>query len=271
MLNTFTKNLFVSNNSALPKFSLMPTNLYLNPILDEKSLEEMYKDYPPADYDDYDYIKTNESNEITFPPLEENTTESEVNFTTEIIENDNISATTIFIVLENFTETSFIEEINTTFMTSISFDESMIYSDETTEKMDWNISTSTDSIDSNNVTETFRVNSERDDGVTEMEGNSTSLSTQDNYQHLIITTLNTNAIESATIANKFTEKSVSTETIDKISTTIESSILEENGIPLLEKDTRYVKCFEYVCIITQDTTTSKTIYIYHRYFILIVS
>ncbi|XP_016911947.2 transmembrane channel-like protein isoform X2 [Apis cerana] len=242
--------------TTLPKFSLLPTNLYLNPILDEKFLEEMYnfEDYPPADYDNYDYIKTNESNEITLYPPIENTTE-DVNFTTEIIENDNISGTTIFIVLENFTETSFLnEETNTTFTTSISFNESVIYSDETTEKIDYNMSTTRD-IDSNDITETFDASSERD-GVTEMKENSTSLSTQDNYQHLIITTLNTN-VESATITNKFTEKSIPTEMIDKISTTLESSTLDESVIPLLEKDTRYVKCFEYVCTVTQDTISSS--------------
>lgn len=223
-----------------------------------------FEDYPPADYDNYDYIKTNESSEITLYPPIENTTK-DVNFTTEIIENDNISGTTIFIVLENFTETSFLnEETNTTFTTSISFNESIIYSDETTEKIDYNMSTTRD-IDSNDITETFDASSERD-GVTEMEENSTSLSTQDNYQHLIITTLNTN-VESATITNKFTEKSIPTEMIDKISTTLESSTLDESVIPLLEKDTRYVKCFEYVCTVTQDTSTNKTIYTY----ILIVS
>lgn len=221
----------------------MPTNLYLNPILDEKFLEEMYNF---EDYDNYDYVKTNESSEITFPQLE-NTTE-EVNFTTGIIEN--INATTVFIVLENFTETSFIdlnEETNTTFMTGISFNESTIYSNETTEKVDYDNTSTTTDID--NVTEIFDVSSERDE-VTEMEENSTSLSTQDNYPHLILTTLNAD-IESATN----TEESISTEMIDKISTTLESSTLE--------KDTRYViKCFEQVCTTTQDTSTSKTIYIF---------
>ncbi|XP_043784830.1 transmembrane channel-like protein 3 isoform X2 [Apis laboriosa] len=214
------------------------------------------KEIPETNYDNYDYVKTNESNEIIFPPLE-NTTE-EVNFTTEIIENDNISATTIFIVLKNFTETSLIdsnEETNTTFMTSISFNESIIYSDETTEKIDYNISTTTD-IDSN-IIETFDVNSERD-GVTEMEEHSTSLSTQDNYQHLIIKTLNTN-IESATITNKFTEESISTEMFDNISIILESSTLGESVISLLEKDTRYVKCFEYVCMATEDTNTISSL------------
>lgn len=150
-------------------------------------------------------------------------------------------------------------------MTSISFNESIIYSDETTEEIDYNISTTTD-IDSN-IIETFDVNSERD-GVTEMEEYSTSLSTQDNYQHLIITTLNTN-IESATITNKFTEESISTEMIDKISTILESSTLGESVISLLEKDTRYVKCFEYVCMATEDTNTSKIVYISYMYILIV--
>lgn len=242
--NIYQESFCLSINSALPKFSLMPTNLYLNPILDEKFLDEMYnfEDY----YDNYDYAKTNESSGITFPQLE-NTTREEANFT--IIENDNINATTVFIVLENFTETSFIdlnEEANTTFTTGISFNESTIYSDETIEKIDYNnISTTTD-ID--NVTQISHVNSER-----EMEENSTTLSTQDNYPHLILTTLNT-GIESAT--NKFAEESVSTEMIDKISTALESSTLDESVIPPLEKDTRHViKCFEQVCTTTQDAST----------------
>ena len=37
---------------------MMPKNLFLNPIMDEKSLEEIYNvgDYPPLDYayDNYD-------------------------------------------------------------------------------------------------------------------------------------------------------------------------------------------------------------------------
>ncbi|CAK9797587.1 Transmembrane channel-like protein [Anthophora quadrimaculata] len=244
----------VQHKSELPEttlpatLSLMPKNLFLNPILDEKSLEEIYNvgDYSPLDYayDNYDDINLNEFNEtISFP--NENITEETKSSTRTIEENDTFNTSAISIDHENFTETTssdFNEKINDTSVTNVFLNDSIVY-DEITEGS--NNDTSTDTI-ANTTTSDFNGTSFI------MDTTSTEYNTFD--EHSIITTLNTTT-ESTIITTMFTEES-SAENTNKMSTTDSpSTSLHDTVIPLADKDYA-VKCFEPVCnTITQDTST----------------
>ncbi|XP_017792225.1 PREDICTED: uncharacterized protein LOC108574200 [Habropoda laboriosa] len=238
--------------TTLSTLSLMPENLFLNPILDEKSLEEIYNvgDYSlDYTYNNYDEMNTNEFNETLFFPVE-NTTE-EIHSTTEVLErNDTFDTSTIFTIDENFTETIFSdlnEEMNGTSVTSVFFNDSTVY-DETTEET--NNDTSTDTTE-NTINEEFNATSFI------VNTTSTDMSTLDEYS--MITTLNTST-ESTIITTIFTEES-SIEITDKMSTIDSSSStpLHESVIPLADKDYT-VKCFEKICTtITQDTSTASSL------------
>ncbi|KOC63135.1 Transmembrane channel-like protein 3 [Habropoda laboriosa] len=108
--------------TTLSTLSLMPENLFLNPILDEKSLEEIYNvgDYSlDYTYNNYDEMNTNEFNETLFFPVE-NTTE-EIHSTTEVLErNDTFDTnTTENTINEEFNATSFIVNTTSTDMSTL--------------------------------------------------------------------------------------------------------------------------------------------------------
>ncbi|XP_033175228.1 transmembrane channel-like protein 3 isoform X1 [Bombus impatiens] len=244
--------------TTLPPFSFIPASLYLNPILDEKSLEEIYNvgDYPPLDYtyDNYDDITSNELNKSASISTKDITEETE--FTTQMFEqNDIFEATTIFTIFENLTEisfTNFTEETDSSSMTSIFFNESTAYS-ETIEESDYNISTSTNTISSiitEDYNETFPTKTKEFITLSSM-----SSQINDTSEYSVITTLNTNTEHSMNTIT-FNRES-STENTNKISTIDRSSTtLREGVIPLSEKD--YVtKCFEKICTTTTQNTTSS--------------
>ncbi|KAK9300901.1 hypothetical protein QLX08_006602 [Tetragonisca angustula] len=231
--------------TTLPQLSFIPPNFYLNPILDEKSLEEIYNvgDYSPLDYtyDNYDDITKNRSSFI------ENITK-EMNFTTQMLQQNDTSDATTFTTFENLTDTIDLSEgIDTASTTSNFFNESTV-SNETTQERDYNTSTSTDTV-SSTITEHLNETSS-----TKAEDFTMSLpveesNTSDEY---LTTAFNTNT-KSSVITTEFT-KEPNIETTNKISTIDHY----EGVIPLAEKDYD-VKCFEQICntTTTQDTISSS--------------
>lgn len=257
----YINNLFIPNNLALPQLSFIPPNFYLNPILDEKSLEEIYNvgDYSPLDYtyDNYDDITKNELNRSSFI---ENITK-EINFTTQMLEQNDTSDV-IFTTFKNLTDTTDLsEEINTTSTTGNFFNESIV-SNETTEEKDYNTSTSADTILSTITVDLNETSSLKAEDFTMSSSTEESNNTSDEY---LITTFNTNS-KSSDIATELTEEP-NTETTDKIST------IDHYGgvIPLVEKDYD-VKCFEQICnTTTQDTSMNKVQFVYYIYKNIMVS
>ncbi|XP_043526396.1 transmembrane channel-like protein 3 [Frieseomelitta varia] len=232
--------------TTLPQLSFMPPNFYLNPILDDKSLEEIYnvEDYSPLDYtyDNYDDITKNELNRSSFI---ENITK-EMNFTTQMLQQNDTSDATTFTTFENFTDTIDLSEgIDIASTTSNFFNESTV-SNETTQERDHNTSTNTDTVSSTiteHLNETSSIKAEDFTMSLPVEESNTS----DEY---LTTAFNTNT-KSSVITTELT-KEPNIETTDKIST-----IDHYQGvIPLAEKD-YIVKCFEQICNTTQDTISSS--------------
>ncbi|KOX69442.1 Transmembrane channel-like protein 3, partial [Melipona quadrifasciata] len=228
--------------TTLSQLSFIPPNFYLNPILDEKSLEEIYnvEDYSPLDYtyDNYDDITKNELNRSSFI---ENITK-EMNFTTQMLEQNDTSDTVTFTTFENLTDIINLSEgIDTASTTSNFFNESTV-SNKTTEERDYNTSTSTDTVSSTiteHLNETSSIKAE--DFTMSVEESNIS----DEY---LITAFNTNT-KSSIITTELTEE-LNIETTDKIST-----IDHYGGMIPLKKD-YVVKCFEQIC---NTTTTQDTI------------
>ncbi|XP_046141915.1 transmembrane channel-like protein [Osmia bicornis bicornis] len=229
--------------TTLPYFSLMP-NLYLNPILDEKSLEEIYNvgDYPPLDYtyDNYDgeEIKINEFNETSFST--ENTTQV-FNLTSDMFQqNDAFNMTTTFVIDNEFFSNA-TEEINDTSITSVPFIETSTAYNETSEAF-------YDTDDTSDDTHDFTT--------TSFIMDTTSSTTEVNTLDKLITVSDTST-ESSIITSSYSER-FTDDTTYKI-TTIDSSLssVNERVIPLSEEN--YVfKCFEQVCTTTtRDTVASS--------------
>ncbi|OAD52417.1 Transmembrane channel-like protein 3 [Eufriesea mexicana] len=230
---------------TMPSLSIMPTSFYLNPILDEKALEELYNvgDYP-WDYEDYD-----DMNETT--STANNNVSEEVNVTTPVLEqNDTFDEITIFTAFENHTEasTDFKDETDNTFISAVFVNESIIY-DEITEGK-------------SNDTTTHTITSFITEDFNETSSNlyTTTLPVQENDtsdEYSIIETLNAST-ESSIITTIFTTES-DTEITDKMFTIDNSSTTYETVIPLSNED-YVVKCFEQICTTTtQDTISSSKV------------
>lgn len=224
---------------------MMPTNFFLNPILDDKSLEEIYNvgDYSPLDYlyenYDVDDIKANET--VSFST--ENILEED-NFTSQMLErNDTFDTTTIYSMDDNFTKTFFTElneETSDTSLSSTNFNETTIYDVIENEGK----TSSKDPVDTSTILDP--------------SSSSTTAETIDDYSK--ITTVLTST-ESPIVTTVFTNE-FSEETTDKMSTLDSSSTsLNERVIPL-EKKEYVVKCFEQVCTKTMQNTSMNKV----RYF-----
>ncbi|XP_076287033.1 transmembrane channel-like protein [Lasioglossum baleicum] len=214
------------NEATLPLDSMLPKDFYLNPYLDQKSLEAIYNvgDYPPLDYENYDGddSKTNGTSSST------ETIFHEGNFTSEISErNDTVELTSI-ITEDNFTNTystdSFDEVNKSTF--SVNLNESSTLYDEVTNS-------------------TF-------DTTTEESG--TSFSSEDTTRFTTeILTVNLTTVETSTespITTMLTEHS-SKHTTDGETNIFDFKISPTNvGVIPLEKN-NIVRCFERIC----NTTT----------------
>lgn len=233
---------------------MMPKNLFLNPIMDEKSLEEIYNvgDYPPLDYtyDNYDgdEMKTIDFNETTWSSTEtvneEDLTSPVLQWnntldTTGLEQNDTFDTSTIP-TFDNATGTSlsgFSEEVNATSLSTVDSNKPTAY-DEVTEIA---IHDTTDASTTSEDSITASSTSER-----------TVSSTTENDtfgEHSIITTLETST-ESPMITTISTE-----ETTDKMSTVDSSSTSVNEGVIPLAAEDYVVQCFEQVCTTTtQDTS-----------------
>ncbi|XP_076677343.1 transmembrane channel-like protein [Andrena cerasifolii] len=240
--------------ATLPPYSMMPKNLFLNPIMDEKSLEEIYNvgDYPPLDYtyDNYDGedMKTIGFNETTWsstetafeedltsPVLEWNNTLD----TTGLEQNDTFDTSTIP-ALDNATGISFSgfsEEVNDTSLSTVDLNKPTAYDEVTETAMHDTTDASTTSEDS------ITASSTSDRTVSSTTENDTF------GEHSIITTLDTST-ESPMITTTPTE-----EKADKMSTVDSSSTSVNEGVIPLTVENYVVQCFEQVC----TTTTQDTI------------
>lgn len=226
----------------------MPANFYLNPILDEKSLEEIYNvgDYPPLDYtyDNYDGddVKPKKSND-TASPVTGNIVEGN-NFATRTDqENATSDMTVAFTADDDSNETVFTdlsEKMNVTSSTDVSLDESTIH-DENTTGINYDTSAST-------IADDFNETSIITD--TTLSSSTTESNTFDEYS--MFTTLNTST-ESTAIISEVAEE-YSTEIAEETTADTSPTSLQENAIPLCEEN-YVVKCFEQVCTTTtQDTS-----------------
>ncbi|XP_076248712.1 transmembrane channel-like protein [Calliopsis andreniformis] len=229
-------------NTTLQRYSLIP-NYLLNPILDEKSLEEIYnvEDYPPIDYT-YDNYDGDNMTRIGFNDTISSSTGNiteENNFNTTLEYNDTLVTS---ITEQSSSETTILEG-NDTDVTG--------FPDENVSVNEEDNSTFSFTTDLNEST-TFGSSSEAT--VTVSSITDTSSSTEFSSEESSIFTTLDSITKSAT--SRFTEQS----TEGKIGggTTDSSVSLDEQVIPLTEKD-YIVKCFEQVCTTTtQDTTDSKS-------------
>ncbi|XP_078041033.1 transmembrane channel-like protein [Augochlora pura] len=230
------------NETAVPLPPDSIKDLYLNPILDEKSLEEIYNvgDYPPLDYtyESYEDTKANEFNGTSFSTE----TISERNFTTEIDQRNNTIETISTIIEDNFTSTysiDFVDEDNYTTFNS-NFNESTLY-DETTDSI-FNVS------DANTTDEVSSITFSTEDTTTfatETESIDEYSSKTETGSELPITTI---------ITEKFYEYSTDqgTTIVDFEETTTSTN---DRVIPPAKED-HAVRCFERICpTTTQDTIT----------------
>ncbi|XP_076379188.1 transmembrane channel-like protein [Megalopta genalis] len=227
-----------NETAPLPPNSIK--DLYLNPILDEKSLEEIYNvgDYPPLDYtyESYDDTKTNELNGTSFSTE----TISDSNFTSESVRRNDAFDTTSTIIENNFTSTYSIYSIDeandTTF--GINLNESTSYeqatdsifnaSDAYTTNEDSSISFSSED-DTTFVTETEPIDEYSSAMSTDPESPITTMITEESTEY---------SPDQETTIVDFNESETST---------------NEQVIPLAKED-HVVRCFEKICPTTaQDT------------------
>ncbi|KZC08272.1 Transmembrane channel-like protein 3, partial [Dufourea novaeangliae] len=220
--------------TALPSNSMMPKNFYLNPILDDKSLEEIYNvgDYPPLDYtyDNYDFEDT-KTNESTSLPSTESINQTENSISETFGSNDTFDVT-VSSIDDNTTSTRFIDlidEVNDTTFTadsngSASYDEvtgSSVYTIESN-------FTSEDSIDASSMS------------------SETEIETSDEY------------IFGTGVTGSPTTNTSTEDTTDRMTTMDVSSVsIDERVIPLAA-DNYVVKCFEQVCTTTTQGTTASS-------------
>lgn len=208
---------------------------FLNPILDEKSLEEIYNvgDYPPLDYtyDNYD----GEEKEINFGGA--------------------VSSSSTNIIEENFKMTTLEQNTSETTMSEHSFEVATAVENDTSEitaAFDETVTPEKDtSVSTFDWNETASESTSETVSTSVIEASSTEIGTE---EQSIITTLE--ITESPIITSRFTERSTE-ETMEEEINTDESSTLPEGVIPLTEKD-YVVKCFEQVCVTTtQDTSKNR--------------
>ncbi|XP_076649731.1 transmembrane channel-like protein [Halictus rubicundus] len=234
------------NEATLPSDSMLPKDFYLNPILDAKSLEEIYNvgDYPPLDYENYDIddSKTNGLNGTSSSSTE--TIFQDGNFTSEIYERNDTLELTSATIEDNFTSaysTDLFDEVNTTF--SIHFNES------STTLYDEATNSTFNTSDVNTANDEFSTNSSSEDTArfaTETEPTDASSTTAEASTESQITTM-------------FTERS-SEHTTDGETAIFDFTDDPTNKgvIPLAENNC--VKCFEKICkTTTQDTIASPKV------------
>ncbi|XP_043248682.1 transmembrane channel-like protein 3 [Colletes gigas] len=227
-----------NNKTTPPPYLMLPSDFYLNPIMDEKTLEEIYNigDYY-ENYDEYG-LEGNETAQLsTEQALEDNSTFTEHEL------NDTLQ-TTIFSTDDRFIETSVSESSEQT-------------SDTSSSSMNFYETTAHDEPTETTINGTSTANTVNEDligsSIMDISTSSTATETVDEYS---ITTERTNT-EPPVITTMFAGKP-SAETADK--TAIDSSTSSnEHVIPLEEKD-YVVKCFEQVCTTTtQDTIASSKV------------
>ncbi|XP_053994834.1 transmembrane channel-like protein, partial [Hylaeus volcanicus] len=224
-------DLQVPVDPALPPSSLMPKNFFLNPIMDDKSLEEIYNvgDYASPDYENYDGDETKANETASFST--ENVLRD--NSTLELLELNSTLDTTTATVDDNFTEISYTglsEENSDASLSSVDLNESTGYGEiiESTGSGTNNMST---------TEEDYLSTSSMDDVL---DASSSSIVTEEFDEHPTITM---------------------EETTDESATVDSSSASLNEGLTSLVKEDEVVKCFERVCTTTTEdpTASSKTL------------
>nr|XP_031826516.1 transmembrane channel-like protein 3 [Nomia melanderi] len=231
------------NETTLPENSMMPKGFYLNPILDDKSLEEIYNvgDYTYSDYM-YDIdggdSKTVEHNE-TLSSIENIFQED--NFTSEITNTNETTDVTPILVDKDFIGTHSIDLIGDTNDTM--FNVSMPYDEASDSTVNINYTTVTD-----------------EDLITISSSEDTAAETQATDEYSIPNILQTDTESSVTTTFIEESNEYSTEQVTSISGNSDSSVnsMNEHVIPL--KQDYDVRCFEQICTTTtQDTIASSKV------------
>lgn len=220
---------------------MMPEGFYLNPILDDKSLEEIYNvgDYPHLDYayvdgEDLKTVERNETSSSTEDISQEN------NFTSEITDTNETTGVTPTFIDEDFNgtrSTDWTSDSNDTF--SVDFNESTPYDEASDSTVDTNYTTVAD-----------------EDFITVSSSEGTAAQTQASDEHSVPSTLETDTESSVTttLIEESTENS--TEQVTSASGDGNSSVNSVN-VPVipLAKQGCADRCFEQVCTTTtQDAS-----------------
>nr|XP_003702159.2 PREDICTED: transmembrane channel-like protein 3 isoform X1 [Megachile rotundata] len=244
------------SETTLPPFFLVPNNLYLNPILDDKSLEEIYNvgDYPPLDYiyDNYEREdiknKTSNSTEIITETF---------NLTSNMFQQNDTFNTTDE---EFITFSSHSTETRIPFLENSTYSEKTFYETNDTSEVTRDFGTI---IDTSTELDTFSTLTMSDNSTESSETSGYSESINDTiYEVTTADSSSASKLSTLTMSDTSTESSVtsvyteSTNDIYEISTT-DSSSASKRVIPLSENN-YIVKCFEQVCTTTTQNTTASS-------------